>query len=107
MLTREKKFNAAVVLLGLAALIPLLREPHTLWPASASLLLIVFGLGTQIKLAFPTGRLSSLMLVPIVVCFAYSLPVGAVLVAAWAVLLGALVERKDADPWRRLAFDAA
>ena len=107
MLTREKKFNAAVVLLGLAALIPLLREPHTLWAASASVLLIVFGLGTQIKLAFPTGRLSSLMLVPIVVCFAYSLPVGAVLVAAWAVLLGALVERKDADLWRRLPFDAA
>jgi diguanylate cyclase (GGDEF)-like protein len=107
MLTREKKFNAAVVLLGLAALIPLLRESHSLWTASASLLLIVFGLGTQIRLAFPSGRLSSLMLVPIVVCFAYSLPVGAVLVAAWAVLLGALVERKDADLWRRLAFDAA
>ena len=107
MLTREKRFNAAVVLLGLAALISLLRESHNLWAASASVLLIVFGLGTQIKLAFPTGRLSSLMLAPIVVCFAYSLPVGAVLVAAWAVLLGALVERKDSDLWRRLPFDAA
>ena len=107
MLTREKRFNAAVVLLGLVALIFLFREPGHLGLASTSVSLIVFGLGTQIKLAFPTGRLSSLMLVPIVVCFAYSSPVGAVLVAAWAVLLGALVERKDTDLWRRLPFDAA
>ena len=105
-LTGAKRFDGAVIFLGLAALILLVLESSSPLVAPTSVLLIVLGLATQIKLAFPTGKLSSLMLVPIAVCFAYSWPVGAVLVSAWTELLGALVERKEPGVWRQLTFDA-
>ena len=105
-LTGAKQFDGAVILSGLAALILLFLESSNRLIAPTSVVLIVFGLATQIKLAFPTGKLSSLMLVPIVICFAYSWPLGALLVSAWTVLLEAVVKRKEPGLWRQLTFDA-